>query len=564
MHLTALVKEFGPGIELQIYERNKGIGGTWHNNTYPGVACDVPSHGYSLSWAPWPDWPQFQAPGAATLKYCEFVAEKCGVRDVTRFQTNIDTVTWDKDLALWKVSCTDVATGEKFTDEANVFVNASGLLSQPKFPDVADLDKFEGGEVLHSALWKPEVDLSGKRIALVGAGSSSIQILSAIQKQAGHIDQYIRSSTWITPVFGSTGRAEFFNLDPEDTLDTDDPEKANPKYTKEQIKIFQTDPVALNDHRKSQASEVNGLFASDITITGSPMQIAFKALVEKLTRDKLTRKPELADLFVPTWPIGCRRATPGVGYLSAVQADNVEVVRGSVVRATKKGLIASDGKEREYDVVILATGFNTTFAPSFKVTGLDGWSPNTNEEYLKEPSSYMIVSTQNLPNYFTVHGPLVMSFNGDFLAGQERTMNYIFKFILKMQLERYKSVVVKQEAVDSMMAYADAYLPRTVHTESCNAWYKNDGKVRAIWPGSVIHLMHAMEHPRWEEFDWERLDEDKKNPAARYAYFGAGRTYEELEGVQLAQYLPVVKDPYAKVPAFGTPTARLHFESWEK
>ena len=137
------------------------------------------------------------------------------------------------------------------------------------------------------------------------------------------------------------------------------------------------------------------------------MQLGFAALVEKLTREKLSKKPELADLFVPDWGIGCRRyapslsplfqshiltpssesATPGVGYLTAVQADNVDVVRGAVTRATKTGLIGTDGKERAYDVVILATGFYTTFAPAFKVTGLNGWSPNTSKEYLAEPSA---------------------------------------------------------------------------------------------------------------------------------------------------------------------------------
>lgn len=149
------------------------------------------------------------------------------------------------------------------------------------------------------------------------------------------------------------------------------------------------------------------------------MQIGFKDLVGEMTKAKLSRKPELADLFVPTWPIGCRRATPGVGFLNAIQQDNVEVVRGAVTRATEKGLISTDGKEREFgesplnpvglnlmtvaraDVVILATGFNTTFAPSFKVTGLNGFSPNTDPDYLDQPSAYMIVSTANLPNYFT-------------------------------------------------------------------------------------------------------------------------------------------------------------------
>jgi len=553
IHLAARVQQYGPGIDLQVYDRNPDVGGTWYSNRYPGVAVDSPSVSYTLSWAPWTGWSRFQAAGSDCLDYCNHLATITNIRKITRFKTTVDSIQWEDETSKWKLKLSDASTGEKFEDEANVIVNAGGILSQPKWPKVKNMEDYKG-ELLHSAYWR-SVDLKGKRVALIGAGSSAIQILPQIQAQVGHLDTYIRSSTWVVPMFAHEVRDAYFGIDtsenPLHAFTNEDPDIINPWYTDEDRKMWKEKPETLLKHRKEICTSTNASFTYGLTHEGSDVSKQFREAVIEATRQKLSKKPDLIEVFTPNWDPGCRRATPGVTYHRAIQEDNVDVVRAGVSELTEDGLIDTNGVERKYDAIIFATGYNTNYAPPFQTTGLDGFSLN-NEDYLKNPRAYFVAHTPKMPNYFSIGGPLLSSFNGEFLVGQEKIMDHILKFILKMQRERYKAVVVKERCVNNMMAFADHYLKRTVHQQDCSSWYKGgtkDGKIRAIWCGTSLHLMEAMRNPRWEDFDWAPMD--SQDGPEQFLWLGNGQSQWDASGSEdLAPYIYLVEDTEKPVPDF--------------
>lgn len=546
IHFAARIQQYGLGIKPVVYERNPDVGGTWYNNTYPGVACDVPSHGYTLSWAPWSGWSRFQAPGADCQRYAEFAASKTNIREITRFNTRVLSADWNEATAEWELELEDVKTGEKFKDSAPVLINGSGLLSQPSTPKLKGMESFKGRQ-FHSATWNktPTSEFKGLRVALVGAGSSSLQILPEIQKQAAHVDQYIRSETWVVTPFGADARAEQWGLDFMQALTSDDPAFANPHYTDEHKEKFRKSPDEVQKHRKAILNTTNKMFTDGITEIVSPHREAAEALYVQMTTEKLAKKPELLPLFLPKWSIGCRRLTPAVGYFQAITADNVDVVRSSVTEVTPTGLIDAEGKLREYDAIIWATGFDTTFYPSFSVKGRNG-----TPLFKEEARAYLTAHAEDMPNYFTVAGPGLMSFNGDFLGGLERILDHILKFVFKLQRERYQSVCVHTDAVVDFTAYLDEYLKRTVHTQNCSSWYKNgskDGKVRAIWCGTSLHLFDALLQPCWEEFEWTRYPAERQGKE-RFNWIGNGRTHSELNGGDWSWYVPKVDADNIVIP----------------
>jgi cation diffusion facilitator CzcD-associated flavoprotein CzcO len=546
IHFAARIQQFGPGIKPVIYERNDNIGGTWHDNTYPGVACDVPSHGYTLSWAPWAGWSRFQAPGADCQRYAEFVASKTNIRDITKFNTRVLSANWDEDAAEWVVELEDVKTGAKTTDRAPVLINGSGVLSKPKKPVLPGMDLFKGPQ-LHSAQWGPAGTeaLKGKRVALVGAGSTSLQILPEIQKVAAHVDQYFRSETWVVTPFGADVRAEHWSLDPMQAMTSDEEKFSNPFYSEDDKKKFAAEPDVMQKHRKDILDSTNKMFAAGLTELDSEMRKQAEALYVQMTTQKLAKRPDLLDLFLPKWSIGCRRLTPAVGYFQAVVSGNVDIVRTSAVEVTATGILGSDGKHREYDAIIWATGFDTSFYPSFGVHGRNGA-----KLYPEEARAYLTAHAEEMPNFFTIGGPGLMSFNGDYLGGLEKILDHILKFVFKLQRERYQTVCVKKQSVIDFTTWIDNYLERTVHNQSCSSWYKNgskNGKVRAIWCGTSLHLFDALIEPCWEEFDWTRYPNEREG-ANRYAWLGNGRTRAELNGGDYTWYIPRVDAGNIAVP----------------
>lgn len=230
--------------------------------------------------------------------------------------------------------------------------------------------------------------------------------------------------------------------------------------------------------------------------------------------------PALASVLVPNWSPGCRRLTPGVNYLETLTKDNVQVELGEIRQVTETGCIGPDGKEHHFDVLICATGFNVSFCPRFPIVGPAG---NLQDHWRTDPRSYLGTAVADIPNYLLFLGPNCPVGNGPLIPVIETQADYMLKWIDRWQTENIRCFHPKAEAVDDFVTHVNAYMPKTVWTESCRSWYKDkNGRVIALWPGSSLHFMEVMQYPRFEDFVVEY-------DGNRFAWMGNGYSQTEMD-----------------------------------
>ncbi|KAF5373273.1 hypothetical protein D9615_007390 [Tricholomella constricta] len=484
-------------FELVVYEKNTEITGTWFENKYPGCACDVPAHTYTWSFEPKVDWSSVYAGSDEISAYFSSFASKYSLHRYVKLQHVVTNATWDATTDSWMIEVTDLATGTAVQDRADILINAAGVLNAWRWPDIAGLHDFKGDR---------GVDLTGKHVGLIGNGSSGIQVLPAIQPKVAKLTTFIRRPTWVAPAQGFEQHV----------------------YSEEERATFAMDPAAHLAYRKKQEVSINGLFP--VFIAGSPVQSAVAGMMMGQMREALKgvagkEGPGMVERLVPQFGVGCRRITPGVGYLEGLGKANVEVVYGEIERVTAGGVVsASDGKEREMDVLICATGFDTSYMPRFGVTREGGRTMA--EEWREEPRAYFGMGVAGFPNYFVVIGPNSPIGNGPVLCFIETQIDYMLKFANRWQTENIRSFSPKREAVDEFVAHKDEFMKGTVWEHDCRSWYKAgsvSGKVSALWPGSTLHYMEAIAEPRYE--DWEITYKGN-----RFAWLGNGFSQTELDG----------------------------------
>lgn len=305
--------------------------------------------------------------------------------------------------------------------------------------------------------------------------SSGIQILPALQPKVKKITAFMRSPTWISPPVGNEQRA----------------------YSAEEKRQFKEHPEELTKLRKTIELKQHGLFPLFLTNTD----------LHERTRGELVREMKkkindaaIEDSLIPRWGPGCRRLTPGIGYLESLTMPNVELVFGGIEAIDETGLVCA-GKQHPVDVIVCATGFDTSFRPRFPIIGLD--KTNLQDEWI-EPRSYLGLAAPKMPNYFHFLGPNCPVGNGPVLIGIESQADYMLAFCDRWQTENMHSFVPKPRAVDDFTAFTDRYMQRTVWVEDCKSWYKGrspSGRVAALWPGSTLHYLEAIRQPRYDDWD---------------------------------------------------------------
>ncbi|KAI0546280.1 flavin-binding monooxygenase [Xylaria curta] len=501
-------------IDLQIYEKNESVGGTWWVNRYPGVACDIPSHSYQYTFNPNPDWSSFYAPGSEICAYLKATAEKFGVMRFVKLSHEVISCTWDDEVKRWKLDVRRTDTGEIFQDDADVLVAARGGLSNPSWPSIPGLKDF-AGEVMHSALWNDEYDFKNKRIGIIGNGSSAIQIVPSLQKIEGtQLSCFVRSKTWITNPFGDVVMNKL-GLDPRQL-----------EFTREQRQEFAENPQKLFNFRKE--IEVDGNTIHEVSFRDSGMQRGGMALFREEMQQRLAPKPDIAEFLIPSFGIGCRRATPGPGYLEALGEDNVDFITEKITAITSDGATLASGSSIRLDVLVCATGFQTSKAPPFLIAGRGGLT--LAERFAPFPEAYLSLAVDAFPNYFMMLGPNSAIGSGSLTSILEAEGDYIVKCIRKLQKEDYATMTAKPERVRDWGEYCHEYFKNTVYTERCNSWYKSDGgtgdRIIGLWPGSTLHALEALRAPRWEDFDWESRDANR----LRWLGNGWSVTHTKIEG----------------------------------
>ncbi|SPO06777.1 related to monooxigenase [Cephalotrichum gorgonifer] len=513
MSIVFSQKMQGKNADFVVYERNSDLGGTWLENRYPGCKCDIPAHNYAYSFAPKPDWPNYYATSQEIHQYMHDVADKFDCKKYIKLQHSVQGARWNETKAKWELEVKD-GQGNIISDEVDIFINAGGVLNNWKWPDIKGIKSFKGA-LIHSARWDQEYDFTGKRVAVIGIGSSGIQIVPKLAKVCGSMDLFVRSKTWISP---APGINEPTDQDPD--MDSDY------NFTEGSLEIFK-DPEVLRSYRAAIMNRRIDNFKrnmADSDIQKNAQELFRKSMMERLGDSEKGRRA--AEILVPDFPVGCRRQTPGPGFLEALVQDNIEMRWDDVDSCTEKGIKTRSGEEREYDVIVCATGFDTTFRPAFPLVGRNGvdladkWSVDL-------PKAYFGISVPDMPNYFCFIGPNSPISNGSLVLGIQATAVYVYKWLEKLQTEGIRSFEVRNDVNEEYNQHVQRYLERTVWTRGCRSWYKRgtvDGPVVAIYGGTTFHFMEALKNPRWEDFKMDRIKLAKSN---RFAYLGDGFSQRE-------------------------------------
>ncbi|PYI32725.1 monooxygenase [Aspergillus indologenus CBS 114.80] len=479
-------------IDLEIYDKNEGAGGTWFENRYPGCACDVPSHGYQYSWAPNPCWSTLYASAPEIRAYLDSVIADHGLAKYIRHRQRCVSATWDERNSFWIATFKHETTQEETVVEADVLVYAVGRLNNYKVPDFDRRAGFRG-TICHTASWPEGLVVSGKRVAVLGNGSSGMQCVGALQYEAAELFNFCRSPTWAGPGL------------------FDD----NKKFTEEEKLEFANNPNVYHKYRIQLERRIASGFR--VLWKNTPAHHEMRERVESYY-DHRIQDPNLRKMLRPDFAPACRRWTIGDSYIEAMQQQHVHLVQDHVASLTETGVRTCSGEEYDCDVVVCATGFEP-YASRFPVIGRDGISLNNCWGPQSDCESYMASMVAGFPNFFVFHPPHC-PVNGSVIPGIERTSDYIIRILTRLQTDCLRSVSVKPKAQHDFVRWAQSCMPDMSWSDSCSSWYKNnEGRVVVPWPGTNHHYYAATEIVRWKDFDLCFED-----PAQKYASFGNGVT----------------------------------------
>lgn len=374
----------------------------------------MPAHIYCFPFEGNPDWTTFYASGKEIHDYIKQTADKYSLEDCVQFNSKVISAIWDEPKGHWKIK---VQQHDKIIQqEAEVLINASGFLNKWSWPKIKGLDSF-GSTLVHSAAWDPSIDWTDKRVAIIGNGSTAVQILPKLQPKAKRIVNYARSPTWVTPNFAS----EFT------------PDGKNFAFSDEYRQKLRDNPQELLSMRQNIEHSFNKFYR--VLVSDSPEQTAVRDITEKQMRERLKNDADLCAKLIPTWKVGCRRLSPGEGYLEALLEDNVSLNTNAIEEITKTG-IRTSGSTEEFDIIICATGFEVNYLPSFEIRGEGG--VDLREQWKESPEAYFGTCIPNFPNYFLVNGPNSPVAHGSLLSVMECTCQYIVRWCKKICAENIK------------------------------------------------------------------------------------------------------------------------------
>ncbi|MFF2846727.1 flavin-containing monooxygenase [Streptomyces sp. NPDC058001] len=478
--LGAAVRLRREGVtDFVVLERSGAVGGTWRDNSYPGCACDVPSHLYSFSFAPNPDWPRTFSGQEHIRAYLEHVTDVFRLRPHIRFDSEVTMMRWDTENLWWEV---ETATG---TLTADFVVSATGPLSDPKIPAIPGIDTFPG-QVFHSARWDHDAELRGKRVAMVGTGASAIQIVPAIQPDVAKLTLFQRTPPWVMPR-------------------VDRPISGAERWLHRQLP-FTT---------KARRGLLWGIRELQVqAFTKRPDELG---LVEKLAKRNIARAikdPELRAKLTPDYRIGCKRILLSNAYYPALARPNVDVVASGLAEVRGSTVVAADGTESEVDVIIFGTGFHVTDMPiADRVVGAEG---RTLAETWKDGMAALRgASAVGFPNWMTVIGPNTGLGNSSMILMIESQLNYLADYVRQLDVLGGKvALTARPDAVRAWNDKVQERMKRTVwNTGGCSSWYlDSEGRNTTVWPGTTSEFRGATRRVDLAEYEVIRPPKPKPKP----------------------------------------------------
>ena len=441
--------------DFTVFERGDSVGGVWRANTYPGAACDVPSHLYSLSFAPGHRWTRRYAPQADILDYLNEVADDFGLRSHIRLNTEVERTTFDANSGTWEL---ETAAGE--TERFDAVITACGQLTNPALPAIEGTDEFEG-TIFHSAEWDHEHDLTGERVAVIGTGASAIQFVPPIAERVAHLDIYQRSAPWILPKM----------------------DRAYPAWEQRLMRRF---PARVALPRL-------GLFAffeaGTYAFTGKDWLMDLFARRASSYREKeLAGDPELLAKATPDYEMGCKRVLFTSDWYSTLMRANVDLWTEDVDRITPGGVVTADGVEHPADTIIWGTGFRShDFVAPMTVMGLDG--RDLNELWGERPEAYLGMVVSGFPNFFVLYGPNTNHGSGSVPFTLECQYDFALDALRHLHAGR-RYIDLRPETQKRWRAeIAERSVPTRWTRGGCDSWYINgEGVNTNNWPGPWLEF----------------------------------------------------------------------------
>jgi cation diffusion facilitator CzcD-associated flavoprotein CzcO len=464
--LTAIKLKEAGFDDFAIYEKADRLGGTWRENTYPGITCDVPSHFYSYSFAPNPDWSKRFSPGAEILAYFENVARHYGVEERIQYGKEITRASHEN--GRWKIETADGAT-----DEGDFIIAATGVLHRPRLPDIEGLDEFEGA-VFHSARWDHDVPIAGKKVGVVGTGSSSIQIVGAVVDQVAELTLFQRTAQWVTPM-------------------------DNPTYSEEEKREFRENPEAMAAIREETSRMFTDGFANVLGDAESPV---IKAIHEtcRANLENNVRDAELREKLRPTYRAACKRLILSEDFYEAIQHPNAKVVTEAIERVEKSGVRTSDGKLHELDVLVLATGFRVdSFVRPMEVTGRGGAA--LDDIWAEGPFAYMSITVPDFPNFFLLQGPNSPVGNFSLIDVAELQVAYILRLVEQVQSGACSEISPSWSAMERFDSERREAAKTTIWNTGCKSWYLDKDGLPTAWPFTYDRFRDEMNEPHLDDFE---------------------------------------------------------------
>jgi cation diffusion facilitator CzcD-associated flavoprotein CzcO len=447
--LGAAIRLRREGIEdFVLLERADQLGGTWSVNTYPGCQCDVPAHLYSFSFAPKPDWTRTYASQAEIWEYLRRLSAEGGVDPHIRLNHDLRDARWDEPAGRWRLR---TSAGEL---EAGVLIVGPGALSEPKRPRIEGIGSFRGA-IFHSACWDHQQPLEGRRIAVIGTGASAIQFVPRIQPAAGRLHLFQRTPPWVIP------------------------HNDRPTRSWERV-LYRLLPRAQRIPRL-------GAYLARELLVPILMRPRAGSLPERIGRRHLRTQvpdPDLRAKLTPGYRLGCKRTLISNDYYPSLMQPNVELVTDPITAITPRGIVTADGRERELDTIILATGFRPTEMPlARRIRGRNGLT--LAERWAPGPEAYLGATVAGFPNMFLLVGPNTGLGHNSMVYMIESQLRYLIACIRHMERQGAATVEVREEVQRRYCQEVQDRLRGSVWTSGgCRSWYMDrHGRVAAIWPG---------------------------------------------------------------------------------
>ncbi len=445
--------------DFVVLERANDVGGTWRDNTYPGCACDIPSVLYSFSFAPNPHWSHLYPQQREIWDYLRDCTKRFGILPHIRWNSELQEASWNELDQCWHIT---TAQGRLTAD---ILVLGNGPLSEPSLPSIPGIECFKG-TIFHSARWRHDYDLTGKRVAVIGSGASAIQFVPQIQPQVEHLALFLRTPPWIVP-------------------------RLDHPFTPRQQKLFRMLPIT------QKLARARIYLRQELLLPGFISRPKLMEQGMRIAREHLKRQiadPELRAKLTPHYAMGCKRILVSDDFYPSLTQSNVEVMTERIREIRANSVVTEDGKEHEVDTIICGTGFHVTDAPLPRhISGVGGRT--LADRWYDGLTAYLGTTVSGFPNMFLLIGPHTGLGHNSMVYMIESQLNYILDCLRMMKRRKVRAVDVKAEAQEAFDAEMQRRMKNTVWMSGCSSWYLDArGHNTTLWPGFTFEYRHRTRH----------------------------------------------------------------------